>query len=69
MKLMLHCGGGSFKSQFKKADKSGAQVALVIGDNEAEQGVANIKWLREEKPQQTLAFAELSPLLGELLDA
>ncbi len=48
LKLQLHCGGGSFKSQFKKADKSGARIALVMGDNEAEQGLVNIKWLRKE---------------------
>jgi histidyl-tRNA synthetase len=66
-KIQMHCGGGSFKSQFKRADKSGAAVALIMGDNEAEQGVVNIKWLREEKEQQTVANSELAGLLSELL--
>lgn len=65
LRLMLHCGGGSFKSQFKKADKSGATIALVLGDNEAEQGVINVKWLREEKDQQTVAVDSLPALFAE----
>ena len=64
LRLVLHCGGGSFKSQFKKADKSGASIALVLGDNEAEQGVVNVKWLRVEKDQQTVSINELSALLS-----
>ncbi len=64
--LQLHCGGGSFKSQFKKADKSGACVALVLGDNEAEQGVINLKWLRDmDKGQQTLAWDDVFALLEQ----
>lgn len=51
LKLRSHCGGGSFKSQMKKADKSGAQLALILGEDEiAEQKVA-VKHLREEQPQ------------------
>ena len=65
LRLMLHCGGGSFKSQFKKADKSGASIALVLGDNEAEQGVINVKWLRVEKDQQTVSIDVLPALLSE----
>ena len=63
LKLQLHCGGGSFKSQFKRADKSGAAIALIMGDNEADEGVVNIKWLREERDQQTATIAELAQLL------
>ena len=46
LRVLLHCGGGSFKSQMKKADASGAQVAVVIGDDEAEAGEVSIKPLR-----------------------
>ncbi len=42
-KVLLHCGGGSFKSQMKKADASGAQVALVIGDDEAQANEVSVK--------------------------
>ncbi|MEE8057326.1 MAG: histidine--tRNA ligase [Pseudomonadales bacterium] len=70
LKLQLHCGGGSFKSQFKKADKSAAAIALVMGDNEAEQGVVNVKWLRasstgETIEQKTVNHAALTELLAE----
>jgi len=67
LRLQLHCGGGSFKSQFKKADKSGASIALVIGDNEAEQGVVNVKWLRQELEQKTISNDELAELLATAL--
>ena len=53
---ILHCGGGSFKSQFKKADASGAAWACVIGDSEAQQGQVTLKPLRTESGQQTLAL-------------
>jgi len=55
LRLVTNCGGGSFKSQFKKADKSGAVLALIIGDQEADNGTVNIKWLRDEhREQQTV---------------
>jgi histidyl-tRNA synthetase len=66
LRLQLNCGGGSFKSQFKKADKSGATIALVLGDDEAEQGNINVKWLRnEQQPQQTIAWQKLQQLLQQ----
>ncbi|MCX7097354.1 MAG: histidine--tRNA ligase [Methylococcales bacterium] len=57
LKLQLNCGGGSFKSQFKKADKSGAEYAIIIGDDEASQGEVSIKPLRGVGEQQTLSQA------------
>ena len=65
LKLQLHCGGGSFKSQFKKADKSGAGMALIIGDNEVEEGVVNIKWLRSDIEQKTIKSDQLTAFLIE----
>ncbi|MGK0500787.1 MAG: histidyl-tRNA synthetase [Oceanicoccus sp.] len=64
LKLQLHCGGGSFKSQFKKADKSGAAIAIIMGDNEAEQGVVNVKWLRAEQEQQVVSHSDIVKLLA-----
>lgn len=64
LRVQLNCGGGSFKSQFKKADKSGAGIALVMGDDEAEQDIINVKWLRNEsKGQQTIAWSQLMTML------
>ncbi|MFA6062327.1 MAG: histidine--tRNA ligase [Gallionella sp.] len=46
LRVVMHCGGGSFKSQMKKADASGAVVALVIGDDEAAAGEVSVKPMR-----------------------
>ena len=65
LRLQVNCGGGSFKSQFKKADKSGALLALVLGDQEVEQQVVNIKWLRDDaRDQQVVAQARLAEFLA-----
>ncbi|WP_346839155.1 histidine--tRNA ligase [Microbulbifer sp. SAOS-129_SWC] len=63
LRLQTHCGGGSFKSQMKKADKSNATFALIIGEDEAAAGQVAVKYLRSEEPQQTLALEELPALL------
>ncbi|WP_323847085.1 histidine--tRNA ligase [Microbulbifer magnicolonia] len=63
LRLQTHCGGGSFKSQMKKADKSGADYALIIGEDEAAAGRVTVKYLRADEPQQTVALAELAALL------
>lgn len=49
LKVQMHCGGGSIKSQMKKADKSGAELAVLLSDDEPERVV--IKYLREAKAQ------------------
>ncbi len=61
--LLKHCGGGKFKKQMKKANESGARIALIVGDDEARQGVVNVKWLREECNQQTVPREQLCGLL------
>lgn len=58
-RLMTHCGSGSLKNQFKKADKSGAQYAIVMGEQELQDGAVTIKSLREEQPQQVVKQNEL----------
>jgi histidyl-tRNA synthetase len=68
LRVMTHCGGGSFKSQFKKADRSGARFALVLGDEEVAKRQAGIKPLREQIEQQTVGFAELPGRLAELFN-
>jgi len=54
LKLQVNCGAGSFKSQFKKADKTGAEYALILGDDEVAREEIGIKSLRHEQDQQTL---------------
>jgi histidyl-tRNA synthetase len=64
LRLVTHCGAGSFKSQFKKADRSGARFALVIGKDELDQGVVGLKALREAAEQRNLPREELAAFLG-----
>lgn len=65
LKVTLHCGGGSFKSQMKKADASGARYAVIIGDDEAAAGEASVKPLRVEGEQRRVALTELSTIIFE----
>ena len=67
LKIATHCGGGQFKAQFKKADKSGAQLALIIGEDEVKQQKIAVKYLREEKPQITVSMTELMTLLQQFV--
>jgi histidyl-tRNA synthetase len=67
LRLLTHCGGGSFKSQFRRADKSGARLALVIGDDEAQHGQVTLKSLRGESEQETLSQEDAAGRLGKLL--
>jgi histidyl-tRNA synthetase len=64
-RLLVNCGNGDFKNQFKRADKSGARFALVLGDNEMQNNTLTIKFLREEKPQQTLPLSEAIQFLKQ----
>ena len=65
LKLLSHCGGGSFKSQIKKADKSGAAVALILAEDEVAAGAVTVKFLREDRPQQTVPVEQSVQLLNE----
>ena len=65
--VALHCGGGNFKSQMKKADASGARVAAIIGDDEAASGEVSIKALREERAQIRLSFANATAAINDML--
>jgi len=59
LRLHANLGGGSFKVQFKRADRSGAALALVLGEDELRRGEVTIKPLREDAGQQQLALEEL----------
>ena len=61
--VVMHAGGGSFKSQMKKADASGARHAVVIGDNEAADGKLVLKPLREASEQASLSIEEAADIL------
>ncbi len=66
-RIVYNCGGGSFKSQFRKADKSGARLALILGESEVADGVVGIKWLRETREQMTCALADAATQVQQAL--
>jgi histidyl-tRNA synthetase len=67
LRLQINLGGGSIKSQFKRADKSGASHALVLGDDELARGVVALKDLRRGEAQEEYGFEQISERLGVLL--
>ena len=56
----LNLGGGNFKAQFRRADRSGAALALIVGDDELARGVVALKPLRRELGQSECPIAELA---------
>lgn len=64
IRLISHCGGGSFKSQFKRADRSGARWTLILGDEEVSNQTIGIKTMATGE-QQTVKWAELPSFLSQ----
>nr|WP_302480290.1 histidine--tRNA ligase [Pseudomonas aeruginosa] len=67
IRLLVNAGAGSFKSQFKKADKSGARFALILGEDEVANRVVGFKPLRDEGEQQSIAWDALPERLAACL--
>ena len=66
-RIVQHAGGGSFRSQMKKADRSGARVALIWGEDEVADNSVTLKQLRGESEQQTLPLSQLDSALRQAL--
>ena len=69
LRLQVNAGGGSFKNQFKKADRSGALFALVLGEDELAREVVGFKPLRGQGEQQEIAWDALADHLASALQA
>jgi histidyl-tRNA synthetase len=67
LRMQMNLGGGSFKAQFKRADKCGAELALVLGEDELARGVVSLKALRREMAQEECPIDQISERLGTLL--
>ena len=67
LRLVVNAGAGSFKSQLKKADKSGAGYALVLGEDELAEQVVGLKPLRDQGQQQKVSWQDLPACLSNLL--
>jgi len=65
----LNLGGGSFKSQLKRADKSNAEFALILGEQEIVEKRVGLKPLRSTEDQSSVAFDDLPATLAALLRA
>ena len=65
--MLVHSGGGSFKSQMRKADKSGAKIALILGESEIEANTVGVKFLREASQQIEIAQDDLPASLANML--
>ncbi len=68
LRIQVNCGGGSFKSQFRRADRSGAEYALVLGDDEVQQGTVALKPLRSDADQEVVGQQQAAARLKQLLD-
>ena len=67
LRMLCHCGGGSFKCQFKKADRSGACYALILGEEELARDVIGVKPLRDTSEQQDVGLSQLAEYLRAIL--
>ncbi|MCG6888111.1 MAG: histidine--tRNA ligase [Gammaproteobacteria bacterium] len=65
--LVVHAGAGSFKSQMRKADKSGARIAIILGEAELAAGTVAVKYLREQRDQVEIVQDEIVSRLASLL--
>lgn len=68
IKVMNHCGGGNFKKQMKRADQSGASIAIIIGQDEVESQKVAVKYLREQQPQESVSVIELTDFIQKLFN-
>ena len=68
IRIQSNLGGGSFKSQFKRADRSGAVLAIVLGEDELRQGQVTIKHLRSDSPQEQVSQDDLESWLNRWLN-
>ena len=68
LRVQMHCGGGNFKKQMKRADASGAAVALIIGENEMNDNQVAIKDLRQRTEQMTVSTDTLGENIASLFE-
>ena len=69
LRIRQHQGGGKMKAQIRKADASGAELALILGDDELRDGTLTLKWLRLDRPQETLPLESIIARLDTLRPA
>ena len=68
IRITFNCGGGSLKSQLKRADKSKSLVALIFGEREISENTVSIKYLRENREQELIDIKDLTQILGSIFN-
>ena len=68
IRITFNCGGGSLKSQLKRADKSKSRVALIFGEREISENTVSIKYLRENREQELIDIKDLTQILGSIFN-
>jgi len=69
LRIQVNLGGGSFKAQFKRADRSGADLAMILGEEELQGGTASVKHLRQDLPQESIALDRLADWTRDWMDS
>ena len=64
VRVELNLGGGNFRSHLKRADKSGATIAVILGEDEVQRGEAGLKPLRSKEDQSNVPLDELADAIG-----
>ena len=67
LSIEMNLNGGNFKQQFKRADKAGSDIALILGDDEIKQQTVGVKPMRSEEPQETIDRKELLSIISQFL--
>ena len=63
--IIINCGGGSIKSQMKRADRSNARLAIILAEDEINNNTVSVKFLREQRDQETLPQENLISFIDE----
>ena len=65
LSVRMHAGGGGLSAQFRRADRSGAHWAMIVGEDEIAQNRVSLKWLRVDRPQMTAPIDEVAAMIRD----
>ena len=65
LRVRMHAGGGGLSAQFRRADRSGAHWAMIVGEDEIAQNRVSLKWLRADRPQTIAPMDEVAAMIRD----
>ena len=65
LRVLMHAGGGGLSAQFRRADRSGAHWAMIVGEDEIAQNRVSLKWLRADRPQTIAPMDEVAAMIRD----